>query len=170
MVNDWLGIVLSNNTPPLFLVSQTCLPRLVNELGWVILEFWAVLFYVFPTLVVFLVKRDGGIYSKVLVEKPTRTQPLPVSVVEGPVLVEQISVEYFNSLFPVLPKVASCKETRDQVSAQVVDPAFLLELSHGSVYSRISCLSLSPAFNQTWVVAPCYLFAILVSLHLVEAL
>ena len=121
-----------------------------------------------PVFIRFLIKCHWSINSEVLMEKPTRTQPLPVGIVQSPISIKQQFFKDLCTLFPMLPKMTSSEEACHQMSSKVMDPTFLLQLSHSSINGRITCLTIFPSFKILLVITPFNLLALVVVYHFVE--
>ena len=65
------------------------------------------------------------------------------------------------------PEIPSCQETRHHMSAKVMDPAFLIELSHGGINSWVASGSSFPGFQISFSISPLDLLAFIISKHLI---
>jgi len=80
-----------------------------------------------------------------------------------------VNMTYLHALLPADPQVSSGQETGHGVSGQVVDPAFLPQLSHDGVNPGEAGPTLRPLGQCLGVAIPGDLNADGVTLHLVEA-
>lgn len=81
-----------------------------------------------------------------------------------------MTLEDLGTSFPVLPEVTSGEKTSNEMPAKMVDPAFLLELSHCCVYGRVPCLAVGPGLHKFRIVIPVNLLAFRIPEHFVKVL
>jgi len=114
---------------------------------------------------VFLNERNWRVNVEVLIVESTATHPLPITIVDGPIGVNQEFVENLSTKLPVHPKITSCKEACYNLPGLIVDPSFFLELPHGSINCWEACLSIFPKLKSLLISAPFYLSRSWISNH-----
>ena len=105
--------------------------------------------------------------SKVLIEETTCRKPHPISIVQGPIRVEKITIEHSSTLFPGNPKITACQKTCHRMTCQVMYPSLLTKLRHRSIDPGISSSTLCPSLEMCIVVFPRNLSAYRISHHFV---
>ena len=99
-----------------------------------------------PFRIILLIECERWVhFCSVLVEVAATTCPLPVGIIEGPVCIQEIFVKSSYAQFPVDKQVSSGEEAGHELSATMMDPAFLLELAHRGVDGRVPSLSVFPS-------------------------
>mmetsp|Transcript_19796 Transcript_19796/g.44879 ORF Transcript_19796/g.44879 Transcript_19796/m.44879 type:complete len:226 (+) Transcript_19796:297-974(+) len=168
MVDDPFRVALTHDAAALLLDAQGRLPRLEDELGRVLAQLGNPLPNVVPVGVGFLPKSHGGVDAEVLVEEARRGEPHPVGVVQGPVAVDQKTVEYLGPLLPTQVEVPPCQEAGGRVAGEVVDPPLHPQLGHDRVDEGVARAPFLPSSEKVGVGVPVDLLANRVALHLVE--
>jgi hypothetical protein len=57
-------------------------------------------------------------------EESRAAEPLPVGVIDSPIRVKKIEVEYLRPLLPGLPQIPTGEETGHRVPGQVMNPTY----------------------------------------------
>ena len=69
-------------------------------------------------------------------------QSQPVEVIHSPVSIQQVLVKDIPALGPAHPEIASGEEASHRMASEMVQPARLTELAHGSIDERIASATL----------------------------
>mmetsp|Transcript_7744 Transcript_7744/g.23433 ORF Transcript_7744/g.23433 Transcript_7744/m.23433 type:complete len:265 (+) Transcript_7744:355-1149(+) len=154
VVNNWFGVVLSDDASSLLLNLLGSSPWLVDVLGWHLVQLWDVLADEISVGVGLLSKRDGTVNAEILVEEGTGGEPHPVGVVDTPVAIQQFPFKHCRTPLPALPQVAAGQEAGHGVPCEMVDPALGFQLDHDGIDERISGAALLPRGEALLVIIP----------------
>ena len=104
--NGW-RVVFTNNYSTLLLLFYWHFPWFVNIFLRHLRKLRTILLNVMTMFIWFLVKWYRSVNSEILMEKSTCAQPLPISIVQGPISIEEKLFKNLSTLFPMHPKMSS---------------------------------------------------------------
>ncbi len=104
-----------------------------------------------PFLIRLLRERNGAVTPIELRVESHARQPLPVAAVARDLVIDQPLLEDLGAALPVDVAAAAREEAGDGVAAEVVDPAFLLELAHQGVDPGEPRAAVFPALKPAFV-------------------
>ncbi len=102
-------------------------------------------------LIRLLRERNGAVAAIELRIESHARQPLPVAAVARDLVVDEPLLEDLRAALPVDVAAAAREEAGDGVAAEVVDPAFLLELAHQGVDPGEARAAVFPALEPAFV-------------------
>ena len=146
-INLSLTPITLDNAPPLLLIRNRRLPRLINILVRKLLQLRDKLPHEIALLVPLLRKRNRAVAPVELGVEGRAAQPLPIADIARGFVVNQPLLEHLRAALPIDVAPAAREETGNGVPAEVVDPAFVLELAHQRVDPGEACAAFAPALE-----------------------
>lgn len=141
------GSITRDRDTSLLLILDRRFVRLVDVFLWQILQLRHILADVVSIIVPFLAKCDRAVAPVELCEEGSAGQPLPVPDVARGFVIDQELLEDVGAALPGDVASTASEEAGNGMTCEVVDPAFIAELTHDGVDPGEACRSGSPALE-----------------------